>query len=162
MKPQISNLKSQISNPGSRIPDLGAQASPPAGPRNMRRRLERGFTFMELLIVMVIIAILATVAIPSFLGHLRRAKEVTLQQNLWTIRRAIDFYWQDKEKPPATLQELVSNGYLRDVPKDPVCLECPWTEVPAPADDAGSIGGIGDVKSSAPGQDGNGKAYTDY
>ncbi len=117
---------------------------------------------MELLIVMVIIAILATVAIPSFLGHLRRAKEVTLQQNLWTTRRAIDFYWQDKEKPPSTLQELVSNGYLRDVPKDPICPECPWTEVPAPQDDAGSGGGIGDVKSSAPGQDINGKAYSDY
>jgi general secretion pathway protein G len=117
---------------------------------------------MELLIVMVIIGILAAVAIPKVIIHLRRAKEVTLQQNLWTMRRAIDFYWQDKEKPPANLQELVSAGYLRDVPKDPVCAECSWNEVPAPADDANSAGGVGDVKSSAPGEDTNGKAYADY
>lgn len=127
-----------------------------------RGRIERGFTFMELLIVMVIIAILAAVAIPSFLGHLRRAKEVTLQQNLWTIRRAIDFYWQDKEKAPAALSDLVSTGYLRELPKDPICPECPWTEVSAPQDDTNSGGGIGDVKSSAQGQDINGKAYSDY
>jgi len=146
MKSQTSNLKSQI----------------PAGTTGLRTRFERGFTFMELLIVMVIIAILATVAIPSFLGHLRRAKEVTLQQNLWTMRRAIDFYWQDKEKAPAALQDLVSNGYLREVPKDPICPDCPWTEVPAPQDDTNSGGGIGDVKSAAPGQDGGGKAYSDY
>ncbi len=128
-----------------------------------RSRRERGFTFMELLIVMVIIAIMAAVAIPRYLTHLRRAKEVTLQSNLWTMRRAIDFYWQDKEKPPANLQDLVSSGYLRAIPQDPMCPDCPWTEVAAPPDNSlNSSGGIGDVKSAAPGQDSNGKAYTDY
>ncbi len=53
-------------------------------------------------------------------GHLRRAKEVVLQQNLWTMRRAIDFYWQDREKPPQSLQDLISSGYLREIPLDPV------------------------------------------
>ncbi len=119
---------------------------------------------MELLIVMVIIAILAAVAIPKFIKHLQRAKEVVLQQNLWTMRRSIDFYWQDKEKPPATLQELVSSGYLREVPKDPICPDCAWNEVPAPSDnsDPSSSGGIGDVKSTAPGEDSNGKPFSDY
>lgn len=126
-------------------------------------RRQRGFTFMELLIVMVIIAVMAAVAIPKYLQHLRRAKEVTLQSNLWTMRRAIDFYWQDKEKPPASLQELVSNGYLRAIPTDPMCGDCPWTEVAAPPDGTlNATGGIGDVKSSAPGQDGSGKAYSEY
>ncbi len=128
----------------------------------VRARVQLGFTFMELLIVMVIIAIMATVAIPKVIIHLKRAKEVVLQQNLWTMRRAIDFYWQDKEKPPANLQELVSAGYLREIPKDPVCADCQWTEIPAPADDANSAGGMGDVKSAAPGEDSSGKSFADY
>lgn len=119
---------------------------------------------MELLIVMVIIAILAAVAIPKYMTHLRRAKEVVLQQNLWAIRHAIDYYATDKEKPPASLQELVSAQYLREIPKDPICPDCPWTEVPATADssDPSASGGIGDVKSSAPGEDANGKSFSEY
>src|SRR5262245_15152386 len=128
----------------------------------LRARVQRGFTFMELLIVMVIIAIMAAVAIPRFLKHLQRAKEVVLMQNLWTMRRAIDFYWQDKEKPPSNLQDLVSSGYLREIPKDPICSDCQWNAIAAPTDDANSAGGIGDVKSAAPGEDSNGKAFADY
>jgi len=128
----------------------------------LRASVQRGFTFMELLIVMVIIAIMAAVAIPKFLKHLQRAKEVVLMQNLWTMRRAIDFYWQDKEKPPSTLDDLVSSGYLREIPKDPICSDCQWNAIAAPTDDANSAGGIGDVKSAAPGEDSNGKAFADY
>ncbi len=127
----------------------------------LRARVQRGFTFMELLIVMVIIAILAAVAIPKYLQHLRRAKEIVLMQNLWTMRRAIDFYWQDKEKPPANLQEMVTSGYLREIPKDPMCPDCQWNEIAAPTDDQNTTG-IGDVKSTAEGVDSNGKAFTDY
>jgi type II secretory pathway pseudopilin PulG len=117
---------------------------------------------MELLIVMAVIAIMAAVAIPKVITSLRRAKEVVMTQDLWAMRRAIDSYWQDKEKPPANLQELVAAGYLREVPKDPVCPDCQWNEIPAPAEDVNSAGGIGDVKSSAPGEDTNGKSYAEY
>lgn len=154
---RISNLESRILA-GKRRRSWRAKTGEAA------RRVQRGFTFMELLIVMVIIAILAAVAIPRYLAHLRRAKEVVLQQNIWTMRRAIDFYWQDKEKPPASLQELVSAGYLREVPKDPICPDCAWNEIAATGDpsDPNTSGGISDVKSTASGEDSSGKPYSDY
>jgi general secretion pathway protein G len=117
---------------------------------------------MELLIVMVIISILASVAIPRYMTHLQRAKEVALQQNLWVMRHAIDQYTTDKEKPPASLQDLVAARYLREIPEDPIC-KCPqWNEIPAQSDDLNFEGGIGDVKSTAEGTDSNGKPYADY
>jgi general secretion pathway protein G len=127
-----------------------------------RSRAERGFTFMELLIVMVIIAILATMAIPIYTTQLKRAKEVALQQNLWTMRHAIDQYTTDKEKPPANLQELVTTKYLREVPEDPICKCRQWNEIPAESDDLNIAGGIGDVKSTSEGADSGGKAYSEY
>ncbi len=113
---------------------------------------------------MVIIAILAAVAIPKYLAHLRHAKEVVLQQNLWAMRRAIDFYTTDKDGPPPNLQELVTARYLREIPKDPFCTDCGWDEIAAPNDgvDFSSQGGIGDVKSRAEGSDSNGKAFREY
>src|SRR5262245_64088954 len=100
-----------------------------------RARVQRGFTFMELLIVMAIIGILAAVAIPKVIIHLRKAKEVVLMQDLSAMRRSIDFYWQDKEKPPANLKELVSTGYVREIQKDPICPDCQWSEVTTPAEE---------------------------
>lgn len=119
---------------------------------------------MELLIVMVIISVLATIAIPIYLRHLQRAKEVVLLSDLQSMRRAIDFFTTDKERPPASLQELVSAQYLREIPKDPICPECTWSEISAPPDasDPNAVGGIGDVKSTAQGTDSNGKAYSEY
>ena len=144
MKLRISSLKSDHRSP---------------------HRVQCGFTFMELLIVMVIISILAAVAIPKYLAHLRHAKEVVLQQDLWAMRRAIDFYTTDKDKSPQSLQELVTSQYLRDLPKDPLCPDCGWEEIPAPSDSfnlSSQSGGIGDVKSRAEGNDQNGKAYREY
>jgi general secretion pathway protein G len=114
-------------------------------------------------LLLLIVGGVLTLYFSQFACHpLKRSEEVVLMRNLWTMRRAIDFYWQDKEKPPANLQELVSAGYLREVPKDPMCSDCQWNEVPAPADDTNSAGGVGDVKSTAPGKDSNGKPFTDY
>ncbi len=129
---------------------------------DQKSRVERGFTFMELLIVMVIIGILSAVAIPIYITHVQRAREVTLQQNLWVMRNAIDQFTTDKEKAPSNLDELVSARYLREIPKDPVCPECSWNAIPAESDDLNVSGGIGNVKSSAEGTDSSGKAYSEY
>src|ERR1700761_3823863 len=85
-----------------------------------RRRGEGGFTLVELMIVMAIIMILATVAIPIYVRTLQRAKEATLREDLHTMRTAIDSYTIDKEKAPDSLDDLVQAGYLKSVPVDPM------------------------------------------
>ncbi len=80
----------------------------------------RGFTFVELMVVITIIVILITMAIPIYNKTIIRSKESVLKTNLFTLRTVIDNYTYDKMKAPATLQDLVSDGYLRDVPVDPM------------------------------------------
>jgi general secretion pathway protein G len=84
------------------------------------RKSERGFTLVELMIVMAIIMILATIAIPVYVKTLQRAKEATLREDLHTMRTAIDSYTVDKEKAPDSLDDLVQAGYLKSIPKDPM------------------------------------------
>src|SRR5450432_532478 len=79
-----------------------------------------GFTLVELMIVMVIIGVLASIAIPSYLGQLKHAREAVLREDLHVIRQGIDAYTMDKEKAPQSLDDLVQTGYLRAVPVDPV------------------------------------------
>jgi len=81
---------------------------------------EGGFTLVELMIVMAIIMILATIAIPIYVRTLQRAKEATLREDLHTMRTAIDSYTIDKEKAPDTLDDLVQAGYLKSIPLDPM------------------------------------------
>src|SRR5579872_3394382 len=85
-----------------------------------RRCTRLGFTFVELMIVMAIIAVLLSVAIPIYSRSIVRAKESVLKNNLFTMRTVIDEYTYDKQKAPQTLQDLVSDGYLREVPLDPM------------------------------------------
>ena len=84
------------------------------------RRGKGGFTFVELMIVMAIIAILISIAIPIYQRTITRAKESVLKNNLFTMRTVIDEFTYDKQKAPQTLQDLVSDGYLREVPMDPM------------------------------------------
>lgn len=82
------------------------------------RRL--GFTLIELMIVMAIIAVLMSIAVPIYTRSITRAKESVLRNNLFTMRTVIDEYTYDKQKAPQNLQDLVSEGYLRQVPVDPM------------------------------------------
>jgi general secretion pathway protein G len=85
-----------------------------------RRVLQFGFTLIELLIVMSIIVILVSVAIPLYQKSILRTKESVLHNNLMTLRTTIDEYTYDKQKAPQALQDLVQEGYLHQVPIDPM------------------------------------------
>jgi len=86
----------------------------------MPTRREAGFTMVELMIVMAIIVILVSLAIPQYQKAIIRAKESVLHNNLFTLRNMIDEYTYDKKKAPQSLQDLVAAGYLREIPIDPI------------------------------------------
>jgi general secretion pathway protein G len=79
-----------------------------------------GFTLVELMVVMLIIAVLAAIAIPSYVATVKAGREAVLREDLHVIRGAIDSYTMDKGKAPQTLDDLVQSGYLREIPKDPM------------------------------------------
>ncbi|MCW5219935.1 prepilin-type N-terminal cleavage/methylation domain-containing protein [Verminephrobacter aporrectodeae subsp. tuberculatae] len=117
----------------------------------------RGFTLIEMLIVMAILALLLTIALPRYFGSLDKSREVALQENLRVLRVTIDRFHADKGRFPATLEELVDAKYLRAVPMDPVTESThTWILVPAREQEAS---GIVDVKSGAPGSGKDGISY---
>ena len=85
-----------------------------------RRQSEQGFTLIELMVVMIIIATLAAMAVPAYAHHLRSARESVLRQDLQVMRQAIDSYTVDKQKAPESGEELVTSGYLKAMPIDPI------------------------------------------
>ena len=94
-----------------------------------RKTPSRGFTLIELLIVMSIMAILISVALPAYNQSILRAKESVLKQNLFTLRSLISQYTLDKQKAPQSLQDLVTAGYLKQIPVDPMTgRNDTWTE----------------------------------
>lgn len=94
-----------------------------------RTRAARGYTLIELIVVMAIISILLSVAVPLYQKSLRRTKEAVLKNNLFTLRNVIDEYTFDKKKAPQTLQDLVDQGYLRQVPIDPITGNDQWRTI---------------------------------
>jgi general secretion pathway protein G len=85
-----------------------------------QRARAAGFTLVELMVVMLIIAILAAIAIPMYVSSIKAAREAVLKEDLHVLRDAIDAYTNDKNKAPQTLDDLVTGGYLKSVPKDPM------------------------------------------
>ena len=129
----------------------------------------RGFTLIELLIVVGIIAILATLAAPYYRPAQKKAKEAVLKETLWVLRDVIDQYYADKGRYPSDLEVLVSDGYLRSVPDDPMTKSSDTWEtegVDQAEDDLddGELaeGGIFDVHSSSPGTAMDGTYYRDW
>ncbi len=90
------------------------------------RQQRRGFTFVEMMVVITIIVILISMAIPIYTRAIIRSKESVLHNNLFTIRTVLDNYCYDKAKCPQALQDLVTEGYLRAVPIDPMTNAADW------------------------------------
>ncbi|HEY2456768.1 MAG TPA: prepilin-type N-terminal cleavage/methylation domain-containing protein [Candidatus Acidoferrum sp.] len=92
----------------------------------LRVRGQRGFTLIELMIVLSIIIILVGIAVGSYRESVRRAREAVLKQDLQTMRQAIDNFTMDKQQAPQSLDDLVTAHYLREIPIDPVCQQIDW------------------------------------
>ena len=90
----------------------------------------RGFTLIELIVVLTLIGILVGLALPEYRNSVKRTKETTLKEDLFIFRKLIDQYYQDKGKYPLTLRALVEEGYLRYIPQDPITKsDATWVEV---------------------------------
>jgi general secretion pathway protein G len=131
----------------------------------MRLRDTRGFTLIELLVVISLIFVLAGLALVQYQNSVQRSKEAVLKQDLYRMRDAIDQFYADKNKYPQSLDELVSEKYLRTVPVDPITGSAEtWQTVMSEPDPLNPTAqpGIYDVKSGAEGTALDGTNYVDW
>src|SRR5262245_61758077 len=96
------------------------------------KRIEKGFSLLELMISMFILIILRSVAVPTYQRSVQHARETVLRENLWQMRRAIDQYTTDKGKLPKSIDDLVDGKYLHERPVDPITQTTEWKEVQGP------------------------------
>ncbi|MGH9617706.1 MAG: type II secretion system protein [Acidobacteriaceae bacterium] len=132
-------------------------------PRAGRRA--RGFTLVELMVVMFIISVLLAIAVPSYIAAIRSAREAALREDLHTMRDAIEQYTEDKEAAPQSLDDLVQSGYLKALPIDPM-THSNTTWVPDQSDTYSSVDqsetGIDNVHSGSDQVGGNGEPYSQW
>jgi len=121
----------------------------------------RGFTLLELLFVLVIVALLASIVGPMLVGSIGRARESTLKEDMHLMRRAIDDYYADNGKYPSELTDLVDKRYLRGIPADPVTERQDTWVVVRTGNDRGQ-GGIIDVHSGSELAANDGTYYRDW
>lgn len=123
-------------------------------------RLERGFTLIEVMVVMAVVAILASLIAPNYMDRVDDAREVVLRQNLLGLRQAIDQFYRDKDRYPAELGELVEKRYLRALPVDPLTDRSDtWVPMASPES---RESGVFDVHSGAKGAARDGSAYASW
>jgi general secretion pathway protein G len=125
----------------------------------------KGFTLVELLVVISLISILAAMGLVQYKNSVVRTQEAVLKTDLFRMRDAIDQYYADKGKYPASLDALVSDGYLRKIPEDPFTKSSDsWQTEPAEPDpnNPSAEPGIYNVKSGAPGTALDGSNYSDF
>lgn len=131
-----------------------------------RHRRSRGFTLLELMIVISMLLILISIAVPQYQTNLRKARESVLRQNLFTLRSVISQYTLDKQKAPQSLEDLVSAGYLKVIPHDPITNQTDWNveqeESTIMSPDEQDQGGIDDVHSASTALSTDGTAYNTW
>jgi general secretion pathway protein G len=135
------------------------------GLRHSALTREPGFTLVELLIVISLISILAAMGLVQYKNSVTSTKESVLRTDLFRMRDAIDQYYADKGKYPSALDSLVSEGYMRKIPEDPITKSSDsWTTVPAEPDpnNPSAEPGVYDVKSGAQGTALDGSSYTEW
>ena len=130
-----------------------------------RKKRGRGFTLIELMIVISIILILVSISVPIYSNSVIHSKEAVLRDDLFTMRSVIDQYTLDKVKAPQSLQDLVAAGYLRTIPKDPITGSTETWQVTTDdtlMDPSQTQPGITDVHSGASGVGSDGTAYSSW
>ncbi|MEO5762962.1 MAG: type II secretion system protein [Vicinamibacteria bacterium] len=122
-----------------------------------------GFTLLELIVVITIMGILVSIALPNYRNSILQAKESVLRENLYRLRDLIDQYQSDKGRYPESLEALVTDGYVRKIPPDPMTPE-PWVEVPPESDPTSGDAPLGvyDVKSASAQVGMNGTPYSEW
>jgi len=133
-----------------------------AGPR---RGGSSGFTMIELLVVLTLIVVLASMGMVQYQNSVQRAREATLKENLFRMRDAIDQYYADKNKYPGSLADLASEGYIREVPEDPITRSKDTWQTTAAEPDASNPSaepGVYDVKSGSELTGLDGTRYSDW
>ena len=144
----VSSFQFSEESGGGLVRRLEARA---ASLKTENRKLITGFTLLELMIVISIIVILAVIAMPQYQKSVTHAKETVLRDNLYQLRKAIDLYGADKGKLPQSLDDLVSAGYIRKLPLDPITGEKDW--MVETGEDPNSLRGeqgIVNVRSASP------------
>ena len=125
----------------------------------------KGFTLIELLVVMAIVVVLAGVGLTLYATSVTRAREAALTEDLFQMRKAIDEYYADKQKYPASLEALVREKYLREIKPDPFTRSVDtWQTTMSEPDAANPSAGTGiwNVKSGAPGTGSDGRPYSEW
>lgn len=125
----------------------------------MRINSKRGFTMIELLVVLAVVAMLLSLVVPRYMRQADKAREAVLKENLSGLRVALDQYYGDKGQYPEQLDQLVQAHYLRKLPLDPITGQSSWQ--PVMMDQEGHKA-VYDVKSSAPGNGMDGTAYNTW